>query len=162
METLKHLFQTSDLPTIILFGTVLMLVLVLIKWHTDNSTFDFRRALIDPATKEISFSRLGHFVCLVVSTGIILHAACLGRLTEWMYSGYMFAWAGAYVVSKAIDVKRPYQSQMYGQQTYGPQYPGSGPTAPYMGPTQGPQFDNADVGDSVPYANKGPADFPPR
>lgn len=105
IDIIKHLWSQIDIPTTILCLTMGMMVIVLSKWHTDNSDFDFRQALLDPLTGHISFSRLGHFVCLIASTGLLLHEAAKGRLTEWLFIGYMTAWAGTFIVSKSIDAK---------------------------------------------------------
>jgi hypothetical protein len=99
------LLGTMDLPMSILLMTMILLVCTLTLWHRADNDFDFRRALLDPETKVISFSRLGHFVCLVASTALLMHEAAKGRLTDWMFMGYMTAWAGTYVASKAIASK---------------------------------------------------------
>lgn len=104
MGSITALLFGIDIPTVILFSTIGFLVAVMISWHRDNSEFDFRKALIDPNTRNISFSRLGHFVCLTVSTGILLHETAKGRLNEWLFVAYMTAWAGAFVASKAIEI----------------------------------------------------------
>lgn len=104
-DDLLSLWKMVDIPTTILCLALIMSVIILAKWHKDDSAFDFRQALLDPVTKVISFSRLGHFVCLIASTSLLMHEAAKGRLTDWLYIGYMTAWAGTYVASKAIDSK---------------------------------------------------------
>lgn len=85
------------------------LVILMVKWHVDGSKFDFRDALLDPDTDRISFSRLGHFISLIVSTFIICYETAIGRLTEWLFTGYMVAWAATFVAAKAIDRSTPYR-----------------------------------------------------
>ena len=105
VELLNALWLHADLPSVILMVSMSLLVVVLAKWHSDNTEFDFRKALIDPSTSVISFGRLGHFVCLVTSTAVLLHQTAKDSLNDWLFIGYMAAWAGTFVASKALDIK---------------------------------------------------------
>jgi hypothetical protein len=101
----KEFIEILDLsPLFYLVG--ISLILLLAKWHNSSeSRFDFRAALLDPCTNTISFSRLGHFVALVISTAIIIHETAAGRLSEWLFAGYMIAYSGTYIWAKQIDAK---------------------------------------------------------
>lgn len=91
--------------TFYLVGIALLVLLA--KWHNSNDPhFDFRQALIDPKTNRISFSRLGHFVALVISTVIICYEAVNGRLSGELYLSYLATWAGTYTLAKHIDSKK--------------------------------------------------------
>lgn len=108
MSELKQMFFTwmaTDFPSIILLLALVFTANALTSWHRADGPFDFRKALLDPVSREISFSRLGHFVCLIISTAIMCYEAMKGRLSEWLFIGYMTAWAGTYVAAKAIDAK---------------------------------------------------------
>lgn len=90
----------------------LALVVVMIKWHTDDDPrFDFRLALLDPKTDRISFSRLGTFVSLVISTTILCYMTVRDTVNEGIYIGYLGAWAGTFVASKLIE--RQYNTDRY-------------------------------------------------
>lgn len=103
---------SNDWQSGIFFVIVLILVFILGRWHSSKDPqFDFRIALIDPLTGRISFSRLGHFVSLVISTLIICFETINGRLSEWLFAGYMVSWAGAYVAAKAIDSNKYERSE---------------------------------------------------
>ena len=96
----------NEWQAILVYVVGLILVLIFARWHSSNDpTFDFRQALVDPDTKRISFSRLGHFVALVISTTIISYETVNGRLSEWLFMGYMVTWAGTYVAAKAFPGK---------------------------------------------------------
>jgi hypothetical protein len=103
---LRELWKALDVPSTFVFMWLLGLTYLLMLWHTSKGPFDFRRALLDPYTREVSFSKLGQFVSLGVSTAIIVHQTVKGLLTEWLFIGYMSVWAGAFVASKFADMKQ--------------------------------------------------------
>lgn len=93
---------------ILFYLNVVLLLVILWKWHNcEDTSFDFRTALVDPDTDRISFGRLGHFVSLFISTMILCYETVNGRLTEWLFTGYMLAWAGTYVAAKALNKQNP-------------------------------------------------------
>lgn len=103
LAELKELYRIVDLPAVMLgLGNVLFL-LVLVRWHVQDGPFDFRKALIDPATNAVSFSRLGQLIALVSSTEWGMYEAMKGRLTEWFVLAYLGAWAGVAVYGKWQD-----------------------------------------------------------
>lgn len=89
-----------DLPALLLFLGNIFFLVVLSKWHVDDGKFDFRTALLDSSSGTISFSRLGNLTALFISTEIILYEAIKGRMSEWLFSGYLLAWTGTYIASK--------------------------------------------------------------
>lgn len=94
----------AEWQNIVFYLNIVVLFVILAKWHNDgDQQFDFKTALIDPETNRVSFSRLGHFVSLFISTLIIAFETVNGRLSEWLFAGYMLAWTGAYVAVRAID-----------------------------------------------------------
>lgn len=102
---IKDVMSVIDIPGVLFFIFGLFMIVVMSMWHRDNSHFDFREALLDPLTKNISFTRLGQFVCLGASTALLCYEATKGRLSEWLFIGYMAAWAGSYAYGKYIDSK---------------------------------------------------------
>jgi len=84
------------------------LVAVMIKWHTDfDPRFDFRLALLDPKTDRISFSRLGTFISLIISTTILCYLAARDTMNDAVYIGYLGTWAGTFVAAKMIEKGLP-------------------------------------------------------
>jgi hypothetical protein len=92
-----------DVPGLMLGLGNTIFLLVLIRWHVQDGQFDFRRALIDPATNAISFSRLGQLTALVTSTELMIYEAVKGRLSEWFVLAYLGAWAGVAVFGRWQD-----------------------------------------------------------
>lgn len=90
--------MTYDIPAILFGIGNALFCAILLKWHTDNSQFDFRTTLLERG--KISLSRLAQLTALVVSTGIIVHETVKGRLTEWLLLAYMATWAGTYLAKK--------------------------------------------------------------
>ena len=95
--------MTYDIPAILLGIGMAAYSLTLFVWHKDKSRFDFRDTLIED--NRLSLSRLGQLTALVVSTSILIHQTVSGKLTEWLFIGYMTAWAGAYIAAKLAAKK---------------------------------------------------------
>ena len=108
MDALKSLASDMRLdgPGIFIFAVFIFLAIVIVLWHRDKeSNFDIRYIVIDSKTENVSLSKLGQFVALVVSTSALWYEMMHGRLTEWLFIGYMMAWAGANIASKLADAK---------------------------------------------------------
>lgn len=103
MEKLAAIYGYIDIPGTMLGISNIIFLLVLWRWHVADGRFDFRTALLDPATREISFSRLGQLTALVASTEWGMYEAVKGRLTEWFVMGYLTAWAGVAIYGKWQD-----------------------------------------------------------
>lgn len=103
MSGFYALYNYVDFPAFLLGLGNLVFILVLVKWHVQDGKFDFRLALVDPATNAISFSRLGQLTALVASTEWGMYEAVKGRLTEWFVVAYLGAWAGVAVYGKWQD-----------------------------------------------------------
>lgn len=99
------IYQAIDLPAVFMGFGNLGFIIVLAKWHVDDGEFDFRRALLDPLTDAISFTRLGQLTALVASTEVMFYLAVKDRLAEWFFLGYMGAWAGVAIYGKWQDSK---------------------------------------------------------
>ena len=94
---------TWDIPGIVVAALGLWIMVVLIRWHTEDSKFDLRHVLVDANTKRVSLHKLGQFVALVVSTAVLWYEMMHARLTEWLFAGYMFTWTGALLAKRWID-----------------------------------------------------------
>lgn len=108
MDALKSLASDMRLdgPGIFIFAVFIFLAIVIVLWHREKeSNFDIRYIVIDSKTENVSLSKLGQFVALVVSTSALWYEMMHGRLTEWLFIGYMMAWAGANIASKLADAK---------------------------------------------------------
>ena len=106
-DFLKQIYQVLDIPGLIYFVFITFMIFIMAQWHRGNTSFDFREALLDQKTRKISFTRLGQFVALIVSTGLLAYEATKGRLTEWLFISYMAAWTGSYAFGKYLDSKQP-------------------------------------------------------
>ncbi len=106
LATFQAVYEAVSIPVLLLgLGNVILIVL-LAKWHVgDDPRFDFRRMLVDPATKAISSRQLGVFVALWTSTEWGMYLIVTGKFTEWFYAGYMAAWVAYGIANKYADVK---------------------------------------------------------
>lgn len=96
--------QTLNLETIVLLMGIIFFIHILYKWHTDPSVrFDVKDLLM--VNGKMSLSKTGQFICMLASTWVLIYQTRTGALTEWVFSGYMLAWAGVGVASKLIDKK---------------------------------------------------------
>lgn len=107
MDALRELYVYIDLPGVLLGIAALGIIYTLMKWHSEDNLFDFRLALLDDTGTKISFIRLGHFVCLITSTAILIYETFKGRINEWLYMGYMTAWAGSFIAAKITGIRTP-------------------------------------------------------
>ena len=97
-------------------GTILFLI-ILSWWHArKNVEFDVKDIFIDGRTNRLSLAKLGQFVAMLVSTWIIIYQTRHGLLTEWLFTGYMLAWAGANIAGKWLD-KKPNADQSLNNST---------------------------------------------
>jgi len=75
--------------------------LVLVVWVRPQS-FQF---LLDKGNAYPSLGRLGQFTAMVVSTWVMVTMTLRDGLAEWLFLGYMLAWAGAQFGSLWLKVK---------------------------------------------------------
>ncbi len=94
-----------DLPGILMLISSMIVLVVLVSWHVGESAFDMRHVLIDINTQRVSLHKLGQFIALSTSTTILWYETMHGRLTEWLFTGYMMAWAGASLIKRWLDSK---------------------------------------------------------
>jgi len=89
---------------ILMIGAVMIIALVWV-WHVESKTpFDLRKTIINK-DGSVSLGKLGQAVALMVSTWVLIHETRAGVLSEWLFIGYMAAWAAANLTSKFIDTK---------------------------------------------------------
>ena len=94
---------------VLMIGTV-ALVCMLWRWQRATDTFDMRKVIVD-GNGDVSLAKIGQMVALLVSTWVLIHETRAGKVSEWLFTGYMLAWAGANLISKVID-KRPDPAMM--------------------------------------------------
>jgi len=73
-------------------------------WHHDDSNFSIKSIVSDDNGK-FSLSKTGQFVSMLVSTWVIVYQTNHGVLTEWLFTGYMLAWAGANAYKQYLSTK---------------------------------------------------------
>jgi hypothetical protein len=92
--------------SLLLYSVASLLALVVIKWHMSlDSSVDLQYLLVDTETKKLSIFKAGQVLALIVSTWIVVRETNHDRLNEWLFGGYMFAWAGANLANRALTVK---------------------------------------------------------
>lgn len=62
--------------------------------------------VVEARTGRLSLSRVGQLVALIVSSWGFVALVRADKLTEWYFSSYMIAWAGARLASQFLDTKK--------------------------------------------------------
>lgn len=83
----------------------MFVVLMAFAQHRDDK-FDIRNLITDESGT-VSLMKTGQLIALIVSTWALVHETRVNRLTDWLFFGYMMAWAGANVAAKYIAMKQP-------------------------------------------------------
>ena len=104
MTAILALIQANMSEFTLAFGLAIM-AMILIVWQLSDKRFDLREVLIDGGSGRVSLYKLGQFTALLVSTWILIFETQSGRLNEWLFTMYMFAWAGANSLNKYIEHK---------------------------------------------------------
>lgn len=86
----------------LLYIGIFVFFFIIYKWHTDKSNVVDVRSLLMTGDK-MSLSKMGQFVAMIVSTWVIIYQTRAALLTEWLFTGYMLAWAGTGVVNKFLN-----------------------------------------------------------
>jgi len=81
--------------------SALVAILVLVVWVRPQMF----RFLLDKDNSFPSLGRQGQYTAMVVSTWVLVTVTLKGGLAEWLFVGYMFAWAGAQFGSLWLKVK---------------------------------------------------------
>jgi hypothetical protein len=111
---MEQINSQITLDLIILTIGAAVIIGVLIYWHLDEKTrFDVRDLMVDHQTKILSLNKIGQLFALLVSTWIIIHETRVGRLTEFLFTGYMAVWSGSSLLSKYLDNKRKTDGNKY-------------------------------------------------
>lgn len=63
------------------------------------------KALLDKDSSFPSLGRQGQFTAMIVSTWAMVTTVLNGVMSEWLFAGYMFAWAGAQFSSAYLKIK---------------------------------------------------------
>jgi hypothetical protein len=103
MEFLS-IIQTNMSEFTLAFGIAVMAIILII-WQLSDKRFDLREVLIDGGSGRVSLYKVGQFTALLVSTWILMFETEAGRMNEWLFTMYMFAWAGANSLNKYIEHK---------------------------------------------------------
>ena len=91
----------------LLLGGICALLMILGFWQGKHDEFDLRWLIVDTKTHRVSLFKLGQLVALLTSTWAVIYQTRHDRLTEWMFTAFMVAWAGANVANKFVDRKPP-------------------------------------------------------
>lgn len=88
------------------FGAIVLLALLGAAWiHRSNNSASLADLVTDK-TGRMQLSKVGQLAALVVSTWGFVHLTLAYKLTEWYFTAYMFAWAGANLAAKWMDKQK--------------------------------------------------------
>ena len=104
MNALLTFLQINMSEFTLAFGFSIIAILFIV-WQLSDKRFDLREVLIDGGSGRVSLYKLGQVTALLVSTWILIFETKTGRLNEWLFTMYMFAWAGANSLNKYIEHK---------------------------------------------------------
>ena len=106
MEIIQYIL--GNLSNVILFTGLIIGVLLIVKWHiSTDSRFDIKHLMIDSVSHKMSLQKVGQLFALLISTWVIIHETQYGRLTEFLFIGYMTIWSGSNSLNKWIDRNKP-------------------------------------------------------
>ena len=92
------------IDTIALMLATFGLLIVLWGWHSSHGVrFNLTEMPIDSTTNRVSLMKCGQALALLISTWVLIHETRAGRLTEYLFVGYMVAWSGANLAKRWID-----------------------------------------------------------
>jgi hypothetical protein len=84
----------------------LFLSIIVIIWHRSSKMlFNLSDIIVDTETGRVSLYKVGQIIALIVSSWMAIHETRAGRLSEWLFIGYMVAWSGSNLVKRYIDSK---------------------------------------------------------
>jgi hypothetical protein len=87
----------------LLLGGICAMLMILGFWQGKRDEFDLRWLIVDTKTHRVSLFKLGQMVALLTSTWVLIYLTRHDKLTEWAFTAYMLAWAGANVANKIVD-----------------------------------------------------------
>jgi hypothetical protein len=94
--------NSISINTVILILGVIWIIVAMTYWHKrEKDSLDMRQMMMRGG--KISLAKLGQLIAMLVSTWIIIYATTNGTLTEWLFTGYMFAWSGAHLIQRYLD-----------------------------------------------------------
>lgn len=99
------IFEYAEIETLILIVASLVAFWILYRLQKRDDQFDLKHLLVDSNTNRVSLQKTGQLVALLFSSWAFVYETRSGRLTEWLFIGYMVAWSGANLASKYIDSK---------------------------------------------------------
>jgi hypothetical protein len=98
-------FISQNADSVALVVGVLAALVLLVVWQLSDKRFDLREVLIDGGSGRVSLYKVGQMTALLISTWILIHETREGRMNEYLFTMYMFAWAGANSLNKYIEHK---------------------------------------------------------
>jgi len=105
---MTDLLKTSALTFdtwVLIICTVVVLVSAWLWQRDKKNKFDLLD-LVSGDDGKLSLAKTGQLVALLVSTWGFVSLTRADKLSEFYYTTYMIAWAGANLASKALDIKK--------------------------------------------------------
>ena len=110
---MKELAVWLEPINIVLIATLAVAAFVVIRAQASGK-FDFGEMLRDEDGRPSS-SRVMGFGAFAASTWVLMRYATANSITDWIWWGYLAAWSGSAVLSKAIDAWRGVNTSKTGE-----------------------------------------------
>lgn len=105
-EFLNNWFTTTSAVNISLVVMAIIVIMLLIRWHTDGSDFQLQQALVDSVTKKIAIEKVGYMMALLLGSWGFIALILTNKMTEGYFMGYLGIFAAARAVSSGISVAK--------------------------------------------------------
>lgn len=100
------MIESIRLDDVALALASLLVLVILFIWQRSPTGFDLRDLITDSQTGKASLHKTGQLVAMMVSTWVLVHETRAGRLSEWLFLGYMLAWTGVNIASKIVEGRK--------------------------------------------------------
>jgi hypothetical protein len=95
--------NSINYENLFLFVTASFMVALIARWHLSSDvSFDVKQAIVDDKGN-FSLYKFGQLIALLASTWVVVNETKMGRMSEWLFIGYMVAWSGTNLANKYID-----------------------------------------------------------
>jgi hypothetical protein len=91
----------QPMALILLLG-LLFLFYVMFRIQRSKNRVDLYYLILDEKTQQPSLHKFGQLVALAVSTWVLVDEEMHGRMTEWLFTAYMAAWAATTIANNYL------------------------------------------------------------
>jgi hypothetical protein len=93
-----------ELVLAVILGVVVLALVAVTR--DQRNPVSLLQLVVEARTGRLSLSRVGQLVALIVSSWGFVVLVRADKLTEWYFTSYMIAWAGARLASQFLDTKK--------------------------------------------------------